>query len=222
MAFSLTRLAGALALSLIAVSPAPAEMRGSQSNDPTVILGDNLTRLLTTERVALQRLGDRRLARLAAAPRPFDAPTYSTAWLDARPAAKGGKQWECLTEALYFEARGESVQGQFAVAEVILNRVSSPDYPDTVCGVVNQGTGKRHQCQFSYNCDGKAEVIREKATYVRLGKIARFMLDGAPRRLTGGATHYHTIAVNPRWASRLPRTATIGVHHFYRQASRAR
>ncbi|MGC9420213.1 MAG: cell wall hydrolase, partial [Rhodovulum sp.] len=96
-------------------------------------------------------------------------------------------------------------------------RVSSPAYPDSVCGVVNQGTGKRYQCQFTYTCDGHAEVIREPAVYERLGKIARVMLDGAPRQLTKGATHYHTTAVNPRWASRFPRTATIGVHHFYRQ-----
>ena len=77
------------------------------------------------------------------------------------PVAKGGKEWACLTEALYFEARGETVKGQFAVAEVILNRVSSPSFPDTICGVINQGTGRKFACQFTYTCDGRAEVIRE-------------------------------------------------------------
>ncbi|TCP43212.1 cell wall hydrolase [Rhodovulum marinum] len=210
-------LAAALALS---AGVSHAEMTGSHSNDPTAMLGENLTRLLGAERSALKSVGERRLKRLANRKTSKEAaatPRYDAAWLAAQPRARGGAQWECLTEALYFEARGETVKGQFAVAEVILNRVASPAYPDSVCGVVHQGTGKRYQCQFTYTCDGHAEVVREPAVYDRLGKIARVMLDGAPRPLTKGATHYHTSAVNPRWASRFPRTATIGVHHFYRQ-----
>ncbi|WP_074219519.1 cell wall hydrolase [Rhodovulum sp. ES.010] len=184
------------------------------------MLGDNVTRLLVAERAALREVNQRRLERLSARVETGRAgapqPRYDADWLAAQPAARGGKDWQCLTEALYFEARGETVRGQFAVAEVILNRVASPLYPDTVCGVINQGTGKRYQCQFTYTCDGRKEVILEPRTYDRLGKIARIMLDGAPRGLTAGATHYHTSAVNPRWARRFPRTATIGVHHFYR------
>jgi spore germination cell wall hydrolase CwlJ-like protein len=141
---------------------------------------------------------------------------YSRKWLDAQPRANGGEAWSCLTEALYFEARGESVKGQFAVAEVILNRKDSSRFPTSVCGVVRQGTGKRYQCQFTYTCDGHKEVIREPAAYQRAGKIAALMLKGANRALTKGATHYHTRAVNPRWARKFPRTTTIGVHHFYR------
>jgi hypothetical protein len=137
-------------------------------------------------------------------------------WIDGLPRATGGKAWRCLTEAIYFEARGEPVRGQVAVAEVILNRVDSRTYPDTVCGVVHQGTGRLYQCQFTYTCDGAAETIREAGAWARAGKIARLMLDGAPRVLTGGATHYHTNAVNPRWAASFPHTATIGVHRFYR------
>ena len=136
---------------------------------------------------------------------------YDSGWLSAQPAAAGGKEWSCLAQALYFEARGESVKGQFAVAEVILNRVDNPRYPNSVCGVVNQG------CQFSYTCDGAPETIREKAAFARVGKVAGIMLNGAPRELTDGATHYHTVAVNPRWASKFPMTAQIGVHRFYRQ-----
>jgi len=185
------------------------------------MLGQNLTRLLATERTALKSVGQRRLRGFANRGGERGgrkaAPVYDGAWLAAQPKARGGAEWQCLTEALYFEARGETVKGQFAVAEVILNRVSSPAYPDSVCGVIRQGTGKRYQCQFTYTCDGHAEVVREPAVYDRLGKIARIMLDGAPRKLTDGATHYHTVAVSPRWASRFPRTATIGVHHFYRQ-----
>ena len=141
---------------------------------------------------------------------------YERAWVDALPRAAGDDAWRCLAEALYFEARGETVRGQFAVAEVILNRVDSARYPDTVCGVVHQGTGARYQCQFTYTCDGAAETIHEPRAWARVGKVARLMLDGAPRALTGGATHYHTKHVSPLWAARFPRTVTIGVHHFYR------
>lgn len=216
---SSVRLAGLAGLFALLAVTSPAEVTGSHSNDPTAMLGDNMTRLLQAESSGLQRVGLRHLARLGAAPRPSDAPAYSTDWVDAQPAPKGGKALQCLTEALYFEARGESIKGQFAVAEVILNRVASARYPDTVCDVVHQGTGRRYQCQFTYTCDGQAEVVTEPGTYARLGKIANAMLQGASRRLTGGATHYHTTAVHPDWANRLPRTATIGVHHFYRQAS---
>ena len=136
--------------------------------------------------------------------------------IDARPRATGGAQWQCLTEALYFEARGESIRGQIAVAEVILNRVASKRFPNTVCGVVHQGTGKKYQCQFTYTCDGIPERVNEPKAYERVGKVARMMLDGAPRNLSGGATYYHTTAVRPRWARKFRKTARLGVHLFYR------
>jgi spore germination cell wall hydrolase CwlJ-like protein len=149
-----------------------------------------------------------------------DAGVYSKAYLRSLPVAKGGKEWACLTEALYFEARGETVKGQFAVAEVILNRVSSPSFPDTICGVINQGTGRKFACQFTYTCDGRAEVIREPKAYEMVGKVAKMVIDGMPRTLTDGATFYHTKAVRPRWARVFERTATIGFHHFYKKPVR--
>ena len=149
-----------------------------------------------------------------------DADIYSKAYLRGLPVAKGGKEWACLTEALYFEARGETVKGQFAVGEVILNRVSSPSFPDTICGVINQGTGRKFSCQFTYTCDGRAEVIREPKAYQMVGKVAKMMIDGLPRTLTGGATFYHTKAVRPRWSRAFERTATIGFHHFYTKPAR--
>jgi spore germination cell wall hydrolase CwlJ-like protein len=147
-----------------------------------------------------------------------DAPSFpedglTEDWLMAQPAPVGDAQWQCLTEALYFEARGESLDGQIAVAEVILNRVDSPLYPRTVCGVVKQrGSGG---CQFSYVCSGKTK-LREKGAADLAGRIARAMLDGAPRRLTDGATHFHTRGVKPSWSKRFSRTASIGAHLFYR------
>jgi len=146
---------------------------------------------------------------------------YSRTSLALRPVAHGGTQWKCLSEALYFEARGESVKGQFAVAEVILNRVDSPSFPNSVCSVVRQGTGNgRFNCQFTYNCDGKAEVMSNRAAYREVGKVARIMLDGAPRTLTKGATYYHSIRVRPAWARKFTQTAMIGVHKFYRDNRR--
>lgn len=141
---------------------------------------------------------------------------FTRDFIDSRPEASGGSEFECLAEALYFEARGETVKGQFAVAEVILNRVKSEQFPNTVCGVINQGTGKRYQCQFTYTCDGHEEVINEPTAFERVAKVARLMLDGVNPRLTKGATYYHTTAVNPRWARTFTNTTRIGVHLFYR------
>ncbi|MCG7519669.1 cell wall hydrolase [Ruegeria sp. Ofav3-42] len=142
--------------------------------------------------------------------------SYSKAWLDQLPKATGDEHFKCLAEALYFEARGESVRGQFAVAEVILNRVESGRFPNSLCGVIKQGTGKKYQCQFTYTCDGQKEVIREKKAYERVSKVARAAIDGVGVGLTEGATHYHTKAVRPSWSRVYKETARIGVHIFYR------
>ena len=142
--------------------------------------------------------------------------TFTKAWLDEQPVATGDENFACLAEALYFEARGETVKGQFAVAEVIMNRVQSEQFPSSICGVVNQGTGRRYQCQFTYTCDGHAEVIREKSAYERVAKVARLVIDGAAANLTDGATYYHTTAVRPRWSRSFTKTTRIGVHLFYR------
>ena len=190
-------------------------------------MASRLGAILGQEREALSVVPDTRLSLLTSLPpaeeRGVDTQTgeiYSREFLAKRPAASGGEQWECLAEALYFEARGESVEGMFAVGEVILNRVDSGSYPNTLCAVINQGTGRRFACQFTYTCDGRAEVIGEPRAWARVGKVARILIDGAPRVLTGGATHYHTKAVNPSWAQRFPRTASIGSHYFYRQPVR--
>jgi spore germination cell wall hydrolase CwlJ-like protein len=216
--------AGFMALAVLA-GHVSADETLSQSNDPTAAVDADLTTLLATERTAIGRLDAAALSRLE--PRPQRARrgrarevSYDVDWLAAQPAAAGGAEWQCLAEALYFEARGETVAGQFAVAEVILNRRDLSTYPATVCDVVNQGTGRRFACQFSYTCDGRADRIREPAAFERVGKIARAMLDGAPRALTEGATHFHTTAVRPRWARRFPQTARIGSHLFYRQPVR--
>lgn len=141
---------------------------------------------------------------------------FTNAWLDSRPQATGDAQFRCLTQALYFEARGETVKGQFAVAEVIMNRVASKRFPNSACSVVNQGTGRKFQCQFTYTCDGHKEVISERGAYERVAKVARLVMDGNATDLTEGATYYHTTAVRPRWSRSFTETARIGVHKFYR------
>lgn len=188
------------------------------------LLASRLGALLGQERQSLQIVPSAVLTALTAPPRPgagttepaVDDLSYSEDFLVAQPAASGGDQWECLTEALYFEARGESVAGIFAVGEVILNRVDSGKFPSSVCAVVNQGTGARYACQFSFACDGQSEAIHEPAAWVEVGKVARLLLDGAPRELTSGATYYHTRAVSPRWSRAFAQTAEIGAHLFYR------
>lgn len=135
--------------------------------------------------------------------------------LVAEAEPEGDAEWECLSEAIYHEARGESLVGQIAVAEVILNRKDSGQYPKTVCGVVEQGTGEKWMCQFSYFCDGLSDEIGDETAWERAGRIARVMLDGAPRELTNGAMFYHTKAVSPYWADEFYQTAEIGAHLFY-------
>ena len=140
---------------------------------------------------------------------------YSARFLSKLPRPALTAQASCLAEALYFEARGESVKGQFAVAEVIMNRVDSPAFPNSICGVIHQGTGRKYGCQFTYTCDGHPEVIAEKAAYARVAKVASLMARGGDRPLTNGATYYHTRGVSPSWARKFARTASIGVHYFY-------
>ena len=172
--------------------------------------------LAEIETKGLRAVGSERLEQMIAANNKAGNIEFTRSWLANQPAASGGDQWRCLSEALYFEARGETVKGQFAVAEVIMNRVKSTRFPGSICSVINQGTGQKYRCQFTYTCDGYAEVIAEPKAYAQVAKIARATLDGAVPAITDGATYYHTTAVKPRWSRVFTRTAKIGVHLFYR------
>jgi hypothetical protein len=145
----------------------------------------------------------------------------SVAALDAMPPAGGDAQWQCLAQAIYFESRGEPLDGQIAVAEVILNRVESRGYPATICGVTTQGVGSGRSCQFSYACDGRPEVMSSAGARQRSEKLAALMLAGRPRTVTDGATHFHATHVRPNWSRSFTRTAAIGHHVFYREPTRA-
>ena len=123
----------------------------------------------------------------------------------------------CLADAVYFEARGESDRGKQAVALTILNRVRSSRFPNTICGVVKQGMGELHKCQFSYYCDGRPEEIHELGTYRRIRQMASALMESGTFDVTRGATHFHTDRVSPRWATHMRLTSKIGGHIFYRE-----
>jgi spore germination cell wall hydrolase CwlJ-like protein len=134
--------------------------------------------------------------------------------LDEKGRAKAEK---CLAEAIYFEARGEQVHGQMAVAQVVLNRTFSGKYPNTVCGVVYQNAHRHLACQFTFACDGIPDVIREPDMWERAKVISAEMLDGKiwlPE--VGKATHYHAYWVRPDWVREMTKLQKLGVHTFYR------
>ncbi|MGE0178820.1 MAG: cell wall hydrolase [Sphingomonas sp.] len=132
-----------------------------------------------------------------------------------------GNSLECLTAAIYYEARSETPDGQRAVAQVVLNRARHPAWPNTVCGVVYQGSSRRTGCQFSFTCDGSMQRgIRNRAGWEMARQIAAAALAGYVHGAVGLATHYHTTAIRPWWAPSLTRAITIGAHIFYRWPGR--
>ena len=207
-----------LALQVFALQPGNASDRSSAF--PSV----ELEEALRHENAMVSAISLSRVAVLTS-PRPEERPKeskmrYSGHWLRSLAKPTGGKQWACLAEAIYFEARGESVEGQFAVAEVILNRVDSPKFPNSICKVVRQGMGRKHACQFSYNCDGKLEYIANGSAYDKVKRVARVAMDRKTRPLTKGAIYYHATFVSPSWARSFQHVTTIGVHKFYKPVRR--
>jgi len=133
----------------------------------------------------------------------------------------------CLIEAVYFEARSETFTGKLAVANVILERMYSKSFPNTICGVVKQGiywkgNPVRNKCQFSYWCDGKSESMNNISALQEVVKAVQLALDGAMLRNTLGATHYHAVYVSPSWAvsKEFVLMDTVGEHIFYKKAER--
>jgi spore germination cell wall hydrolase CwlJ-like protein len=127
------------------------------------------------------------------------------------------KAEKCLANAVYFEARGEPVRGQIAVAQVVMNRVFSPFYPNDVCGVVYQNAHRHLACQFTFACDGIPDVVTEPDAWTRAKRIAADMLDGKlwmPD--VAKSTHYHAYWVRPSWVNEMKKLYKFGVHTFYR------
>lgn len=144
----------------------------------------------------------------------------------------------CLAMNIYHEARADHIAGQYAVADVVLNRVQDTRYPNTICEVVKQGPVReswktkqysnlndeeriynpiRHKCQFSWWCDGRSDATHDLDSWMRAQEIAqRLVYLGKYRGITEGSTHYHATYVSPRWISDLDQVGRIGQHIFYR------
>jgi spore germination cell wall hydrolase CwlJ-like protein len=127
------------------------------------------------------------------------------------------RELRCMATAIYFEARDEPIKGQIAVAQVVMNRIRSPFYPKTVCGVVYQGERNRHGCQFSFTCTGKRNTVNEKEEWATAVKLAKQVIAGEVWiNEVGYATHYHATYVHPPWRHELDKVAQIGGHIFYK------
>lgn len=193
----------------------------AKRHDPYTVAGgaqrDRQAELLTARLEQLRpdsARGDLRRASLtdmAAAARPF---RLSNA-LDA------SRDLECLTQAAYYEARGEGVEGMRAVAQVVLNRARHPAFPRSVCGVVFQGSGRKVGCQFSFTCDGSMRGAVNRAAWDRARNVASAALSGAVYAGVGNATFFHTTAVTPSWRNSFLRVAQVGNHVFYRFGGRS-
>jgi spore germination cell wall hydrolase CwlJ-like protein len=127
----------------------------------------------------------------------------------------------CLSEVLYYEARGEGVTGQKAIAEVVFHRMNHGNYGHSICAVVYEGSG-HPGCQFSFTCNGDLRRAKQPAAWRRSEMLAARILTGEVplQNATGGATNYHAVSVSPVWADTLERTTQIGNHIFYRGAPR--
>jgi hypothetical protein len=128
------------------------------------------------------------------------------------------KATDCLAATIFYEAGNETVQGQMAVVQVVLNRARHLAYPKTICGVVFQGHERRTGCQFSYTCDGSMARRPNAAAWTRFRALARAMLNGVVYSPVGLATHYHTDWVLPKWSARLDKIRSEGTHLFFRYA----
>ena len=126
------------------------------------------------------------------------------------------REQRCLAEAIYFEARSEAEDGRAAVAQVVLNRVKSGSYPDSVCGVVYQNRHRKLACQFTFACEGKSLRVTEPEPWEAAVRIARDVYEGKIYLAeVGASTHYHADYVRPHWAKKLKKMDVIGRHVFY-------
>jgi len=174
--------------------------------------GHELLRLLALQ----DPLGHPAALRPAVASDDTAAPPFR---IDTVPDDTAQRALQCLTQAVYYEARSEPLDGQRAVAQVVLNRVRDRAFPDSVCKVVYQHPVNRPGCQFSFVCDGSMTRPIESGAWSAAGAVARAALAGSVYAPIGSATYYHTTAVLPWWAGSLQRIGLVGSHIFYRWGS---
>ncbi|HEX8239285.1 MAG TPA: cell wall hydrolase [Allosphingosinicella sp.] len=190
---------------------------------PVLLLGASCVPPLAARQQAAAAPGSVRAGQAAARAVPLPPPEAIAPGQAAEPFVVGKRSerdvaasLQCLTAAVYYEARSESSEGQRAVAQVVLNRVRHPAFPKSVCGVVYQGSKRRTGCQFSFTCDGSLGARREPDAWARARKVAGAALAGSVYGPVGHATHYHASYVHPWWAASLTRAVSVGSHVFYR------
>lgn len=186
------------------------------------LLAQNLTAMRTSEDARNQRdLPDAKLvlASNMTLASPVNAPAVAAPSVRAAAAMKfksaNRSDSDCLTQAVYYEARGEGVEGMRAVAQVILNRVRHPAYPKSICGVVYQGAYQRTSCQFSFVCNGAMGAPVESWAWRRAKSVADAALGGYVMAAVGTSTSFHTTGVKPGWGGTMDKVAQIGSHIFY-------
>ncbi|WP_082496201.1 cell wall hydrolase [Brevundimonas sp. Leaf363] len=206
---ALSAAAGGLDASALAIA---------RRHDPYSVAGgaqrDRQAELLTARLEQLrsnQDAGLRRVSLTSAAAQPFRIGS----------ALDNSRDLECLTQAVYYEARGEGRDGMQAVAQVVLNRARHPAFPKSVCGVVFQGAGRKTGCQFSFTCDGSMRGGVSRVAWDRAKSIAVAALSGSVYAGVGNATHFHTTGVSPLWRTSLIQVGRVGSHLFYRFGGRA-
>jgi spore germination cell wall hydrolase CwlJ-like protein len=224
----LVRLAGAAAkgfsgsaLQMEAQSLTPGALAVARRHDPATISG-----AIEHDRQAADLAN--RLEQKPASPPPSAGLAIHTSFTHPagpaaqpfRPASTGpldsSRDLDCLADAVYYEARGETSAGQAAVAQVVLNRVRHPAFPKSVCGVVFQGAHTGDSCQFSFACDGSMHRPREAAAWRRAEEVAAHALAGFVMPAIGESTHFHVAGAQPGWGRGLLRVAQVGLHVFYR------
>ncbi|WP_245559633.1 cell wall hydrolase [Amorphus coralli] len=140
-------------------------------------------------------------------------------WWSDRPLPKevtDKRQVRCLAEAVYFEARSEGRKGQMAVAQVVMNRLKNPAYPDSLCGVVYQNKSWHNRCQFSFACDRVRDVVTDQASWKQAMEIAEgYTSQKMWLSEIGASTHYHATYVRPAWAPHMKKIERVGLHIFY-------
>ena len=129
------------------------------------------------------------------------------------------KELDCMAANIYFEASTQERIGKIGVAQVTMNRVRSPEFPNSVCEVVYQGPKNKKNkrlCQFSWYCDGKPDIIRNKRVWREGVYVAKYVILGGVPDITYNSTHYHADYVQPWWAKKMEKTVKLGDHIFYR------
>ncbi len=143
-------------------------------------------------------------------------PDMATRVKTTRAADHMASELDCLAKTVYYEARGEGSEGQYAVAQVVMNRVKHRAFPGTVCGVVFQGSERHRGCQFSFTCNGSMSARLDIGAWKRARTVASQVFSGASVVEVASATHFHTTAVSPAWCPQMRQVAQVGTHVFYR------